>query len=49
MGCKGAKKRKEWETEKYKKHSRKIKRLTFTNKFFDIFLERSSEHEGNII
>ena len=36
--------------KKKKKHSRKIKRLRFTNQFIDTFLESSSdEDEGNVI
>ena len=36
--------------KKYKKRSRKIKRLRFTNEFIDTFLESSSdEDEGNVI
>ena len=35
--------------KKYKKRSRKIKRLRFTNEFIDTFLESSSdEDEGNV-
>ena len=36
--------------KKYKKRSRKIKRLRFTNEFIDTFLQSSSdEDEGNVI
>ena len=39
----------EWETEK-KKHSRKTKQPTFTNKFIDTLFESSSDKdEGNVI
>ena len=50
MGCKGTKKRREWETEKYEERTRKIKRFKFTNKFINAFLESSiGEDESSVI
>ena len=49
VGCKGTKKRREWETEKYKKHSRKIKQLRFTNEFIIAFLESTSDEDESIV
>ena len=43
------KKRREWETEKYLKLSRKTQRVSFKNKFINTFLESGSdEDEGNV-
>ena len=47
-GMQRNKEKEEMGNEKYKKHSRKIKRLRFTNEFIIAFLESSSDEDESI-